>query len=642
MGSEICIISPYPKLTSLLASHFSGVDDPPRIFADNVMDGSEAILRQAEQAHAEVIVTTAFHARKLRRTITVPVVEIPLSTFDIAMAISNAKQRFGAPIAMLEPHETSPHLEAIGNMLACRIKSFIFSGPKEARERIRQAQREGFVCGVGGGLSEGIAHDLGFAFLTLLPGPEVLDLALQQAQQIAEVQRHERYEVKKIKNIVNFASSGIIVADGDAVISVFNPSAEKVLLLSSSEVLNRSVGEVFPHNLFDPVTPAMQPLLAQIKSFGKKQLVVNTIPITDRGRSEGTIFTFQEISHIQSLEEKIRRASHRRPLHARLTFADIVAKSPSSQTLVHRAKRFAASDETILITGETGTGKEIFAQSLHNASTRRDRPFVAVSCAAIPANLLESELFGYVEGAFTGALRGGKPGFFELAHGGTIFLDEIGEVSLETQVTLLRVLQEREVMRIGDRKVVPVDVRVMAATNTSLHAAVHEGQFRLDLYHRLNILRIEIPPLRQRQDDIVPLIGALLRQLCPTKNLAKKIYSRLLQQEQELRQYDWPGNVRELENLLRRMIASLGIAGAREFEAEARLLLDETLHRPVNPQHAASPTLAMPPGDYKDLVAVFEQAVLNSKLNELAGNKTQLAKELGIGRTTLWRKLKKQ
>lgn len=638
MSSKICFISPYSKLTALLASHFGDESNPPLILEDRVMDGESATLDDAENLGSEVIVTTAFHARTLRSNTSLPVIAIPLSTFDIAMAVNEAQRKYGEPVAMFEPHESSPHLEQIGAMLNCTVTSYVFIGPNDAQEKIVQARGEGCLCGIGGGINEKIAKDQGFHFVTLFPGPEAISLAYQQAQQIADVQRKERYEANKFKYTVEFASSGIVVVDQQGILSVFNPAAENLLQVSAKEILNKRITEIFPSELFNFIGPRKKPQLAEIKQYGKRRLMVNTIPITDRGRYEGTIFTFQELSHIQSLEEKIRRASHKRSLTARLTFKDIVAKSPAISKIASRARHFAASDETILITGETGTGKEIFAQSLHNASQRRDRPFVAVSCATIPASLLESELFGYVEGAFTGALRGGKQGFFELAHGGTIFLDEIGEIPTETQVLLLRVLQEREIMRIGDAKIIPVNVRIIAATNRCLHEAVAQGDFRLDLYHRLNILRIEIPPLRQRKEDILPLSQVILNRICSTPRFANKIYKFLQGREQALAECTWPGNVRELENLLRRMVASLEVLRPADFTSEAGLLLEEFLQTPLAHEDGPAPAL---PRDLKEVMAVFEQTLLAQKLDSFSGNKEQLARELGIGRTTLWRKLKK-
>ena len=225
-----------------------------------------------------------------------------------------------------------------------------------------------------------------------------------------------------------------------------------------------------------------------------------------KGYSHGAVATFQPIGAIQASEQKIRLTSHKRGLIAKNTLADIAGESDPIVQAKEQAKLYAQSDSTVIIVGETGTGKEIFAQAIHNASPRARGPFVAINCAALPENLLESELFGYEGGAFTGARKEGKPGLFELAHGGTIFLDEIGEMSLAVQARLLRILEEREVMRLGGDRVIPVDVRVIAATNKDLFHKVTQKSFRQDLFYRLCVLQLRLPPLRERLEDIPHLL----------------------------------------------------------------------------------------------------------------------------------------
>lgn len=303
-----------------------------------------------------------------------------------------------------------------------------------------------------------------------------------------------------------------------------------------------------------------------------------------------------------------------------------------------RARRFAVSDETVLITGETGTGKEAFAQSIHNSSRRSARPFIAVSCATIAPGLLASELFGYAEGAFTGAIRGGKQGFFELAHGGTIFLDEIGELTLETQVYFLRVLQEKELMRVGGGTVIPVDVRVIAATNKILENTLQQGSLRSDLYHRLNVLRLRLPPLRKHTEDILPIAHRTLQRLNVNQDLGNRIEAMLLGHTTLLHSYPWPGNIRELENLIRRMVVCLETAENESFEVEADTLLHEAFDLTTSEDKDHGKMIFS--DDLKATLAFVEQELVRERFDQWKGNKTQIAKELGIGRTTLWRKLK--
>jgi propionate catabolism operon transcriptional regulator len=304
------------------------------------------------------------------------------------------------------------------------------------------------------------------------------------------------------------------------------------------------------------------------------------------------------------------------------------------------AERYARTDSTVIVTGETGTGKEVFAQGIHNASTRRDRPFVAMNCAAFPETLLESELFGYEEGAFTGSRRGGRAGLFEAAHTGTIFLDEVGDVPLSLQTRLLRVLQERQVLRLGSNDPTPVDVRVIAATNRDLRAAVEDGLFRADLFYRLNILPLHLPPLRERLDDVVVLAADLLHRALlrlGAAGLQAKLVSLL---EPRLKAYAWPGNVRELENVIERVAVFFADrdAAAPPGDEDLRAVLPELFAAPREPAALEGETAAGK-ASFRESRDAHDKAVIRRVLEECGGNQTEAARRLGIGRSTLWRKL---
>src|SRR5690625_4003910 len=258
---------------------------------------------------------------------------------------------------------------------------------------------------------------------------------------------------------------------------------------------------------------------------------------------------FQDVTGIKKMEGEIRKKIYLRGHIAKYTFNDIIYKSDVVDQTIEIAKSYSEVDSNILIIGETGTGKEMYTQSIHNQSARKDKPFVAINCAALPESLLESELFGYVEGAFTGAVKGGKKGFFELAHRGTLFLDEIGEISVNLQSRLLRVLQEKEVMRIGDDKVIPVDVRIIAATNKNLLEMVKNNQFREDLYYRLSVLNLHLPPLRACREDIPSMVHLFLRKYAGTNQRIRITESAL----ERLSNEAWEGNVRELQNFCERL-----------------------------------------------------------------------------------------
>jgi len=324
-------------------------------------------------------------------------------------------------------------------------------------------------------------------------------------------------------------------------------------------------------------------------------------------------------------ERGTRQKLYDKGLVAKTTIDQFVGVSPAVQELKHRARKFARTDSTILITGESGTGKELLAQSIHNLSKRQWGPFVAVNCGALPESLLESELFGYEQGAFTGAKKGGKVGLFELAHGGTLFLDEVGEMPLALQSSLLRVLQEKAVMRLGSDCIMPIDVRVIAATNQDLEALIEKKTFRKDLYYRLNVLRLYIPPLRERLEDIPDLVQHILR-YCSHINPKVVGFSpriiRLLQLQ------DWDGNIRELSNALER--AMLLAEGPLIGEAD----IEEVL--PGKPGKDVHTTRGHKSGTLQELES---EAIIRMLVAEKFSHATVAAK-LGISRTTLWRRLK--
>ena len=303
---------------------------------------------------------------------------------------------------------------------------------------------------------------------------------------------------------------------------------------------------------------------------------------------------------------------------AKYTFRDIIAVNPEMQKKVEIAKKFSQAHSNVLITGETGTGKELFAHSIHATSGRMNQPFVVINCATLPENLLESELFGYEPGSFSGASRDGKAGLFELAHHGTIFLDEIGEIPVALQAKLLRVLQEKEIRRIGSASTIPIDVRVIAATNVNIQEQIAQGRFRSDLLYRLNALEIYIPPLRERPDDVIPLMEGQLRILAAEQG--KKVPKLSAAAQDILRRYAWPGNVRELRNICERLVV-LNDSSDVDVETLNELHVFSGSAQPSPAlQHMPAAVLVPPP----------------------AKKKKDLARELGVSRTTLWRMSKRQ
>jgi propionate catabolism operon transcriptional regulator len=365
----------------------------------------------------------------------------------------------------------------------------------------------------------------------------------------------------------------------------------------------------------------------ELQAIRGQQILVSQQPIQVDSQPFGVLFTFQNAEAIRKSEHKIRTELHRKGLVAKYRFENIVTQNTHMLQLVEKAKRFSLVDSPILLLGETGTGKELFAQSIHNASPRCKEPFVAVNCAALPEQLLESELFGYSEGAFTGASKGGKIGLFELAHKGTLFLDEIGEIPLVLQAKLLRVLQEKEVRKIGADMVVPVNVRVVSAANSNIIEKVKTGKFRLDLFYRISLLNIQILPLRERKDDIGLLFSHFVRQYSLKNNHGFPVISD--EAFDELKRFFWPGNVRELRNAAERLaiLNRAELVGRDEIEqldiGATSLYAEDVV--PVQRRKKAEENVSLPEDLYRDFIA--------SGLSRDA-----FARKIGVSRTTLWRR----
>lgn len=367
---------------------------------------------------------------------------------------------------------------------------------------------------------------------------------------------------KNVEVIINTVSEAIIAVNAKHEITVFNDAAAKVFNITDEDAIGKTADFIIPElELPDDFQSVELGNNSEVITIYENDYVLTLKPIIDPENSfAGAVATLQPVVEVQELESKVRRALKKNGNVAKHTFAEIVGNSSTIRRSVELAKKFAQSELTILLEGESGTGKELFAQAIHNSSKRRNNPFVALNFAAFTESLVESELFGYEEGAFTGAKKGGKRGLFEEAHTGTIFLDEIGDASPEVQKKLLRVLEEREIRRVGGSIVTPVDVRIIAATNKNLEEMVKHGEYRGDLFFRLCALPIFLPPLRERKDDILGLFNLLSR----------RVYRGYISLDTELQDflihYNWPGNVRELENVVKYITSVAGSTGSAGIE----------------------------------------------------------------------------
>ena len=350
-------------------------------------------------------------------------------------------------------------------------------------------------------------------------------------------------------SLLNVMDDGILIIDNKGKISMFNEKALSIIG-GKYNLMTSKIHEIIPEVHYSQVFNTSQPTEYDLISMDSKDISVKVVPVADAEKSTSAVVIINDFNKMEETQHQLRSKLRRKDNAAKYTFRDIISSDTQMISIKDLSRRRVSSDAPVLILGESGTGKEMFAQAIHNASKRRKYPFFAVNCAALPESLLESELFGYEEGAFTGAKKGGKQGFFELAHKGTIFLDEIGEMDLGLQARLLRVLEEREVIRIGGNKTIPIDIKVISATNKPLWKLVSQKKFRQDLFYRVNVLPIKIPPLRERKDDIPILMYHFKKSINANFDLTPKAMA-------VLNEYQWYGNLRELRNCVD-YLASLG------------------------------------------------------------------------------------
>ncbi|TKH16767.1 sigma-54-dependent transcriptional regulator [Bacillus wiedmannii] len=461
---------------------------------------------------------------------------------------------------------------------------------------------------------------------------EVVDLA-EEVTDLKEIQT-------LLEAIINSSEEAISVVDEKGRGLVINPAYTKLTGLTEEDIIGKpaTTDIVEGESMHMKVLRTRRAVRGIHMKIGQKKrdVIVNVAPVIVDGILKGSVGVIRDVSEIQKLTNELNRARQIiRTLEAKYSFDDIVGNSDETTAAIEQAKLGANTPATVLLRGESGTGKELFAHAIHNGSNRKYNKFVRVNCAAISETLLESELFGYEEGAFSGAKRGGKRGFFEEANNGSIFLDEIGELSANTQAKLLRVLQEKEIVKVGGTKAIPINVRVIAATHVNLEKGILEGEFREDLYYRLNKIPIQIPSLRQRKGDIPAIADRLIQKI--NQDYGRNVEGLTDSAISYLQSYEWPGNVRELENILGRAIIFMNY---NEIYIDVHHLPPlHTEEQTEVKQNNLLPELEEKPLEH--LVTEFEGNIIHEYLERFDGNKTKTARALGISVRNLYYKLEK-
>ncbi|MCJ7657316.1 MAG: sigma 54-interacting transcriptional regulator [Candidatus Atribacteria bacterium] len=646
MSYEIAFISPYKKMGELFSEICQEFNKEIIIKVGDLEEGARQAVELEEQGVVDVIISRGGTAIAIKEKVTaLPVVEVQISGFDLIRALHQVRQETSR-VAVVGFSPFTYGIEDLGDIMGLNLKVITldenwYEHPLYVEKQLKEIKLQGYNWVVGDNISVKVAKKLGMNALLIKSGKEALMQSILEAERVAEVRKKELEKTKRIKSIIDFAYEGIITVDQKGVIDTFNPQAAKIFKKETYKIIGENINKIFPGFNFSKIIKIGQKIEGKIWTIGDIKIVANIIPIKINNEIVRTVVTFQKVSQVQKIEQKIREKLYLKGNVAENTFSDIIGRSQIFRNLKEEAKNYALVDSPVLLYGETGTGKELFAQAIHNCSPRRNKSFVAFNCAALPESLLESELFGYVEGAFTGAKKVGKMGLFEQAHEGTIFLDEIGEISQNIQARLLRVLQERKIRRLGDDRVIPVDVRVIASTNKKLIQLVKENKFRDDLYYRINVLNLEIPPLREREKDISLLVNFFIKK---HGYKFKKIVVGISEEGMQiLENYDWPGNIRQLENIIERLIIRAKddyimtnlVKEVMKFPDDDKTIYVDR-HNLINRDNRDESNLYVAlTGKLEDI----ERVIIEKMIENEKGNKTIVATKLGIGRTTLWRKM---
>ena len=640
---HLLFVVPYPELMEQVKEVVANHPEREKVNAD-VQALRVDEIPDIPAGTYDAIIARGYTAQKTlaKYSETTPTIRVHISGYDIIRSVYECREKYHPKkIAICGLDESLSEAASVCKILGVEANVYAPVRNQDLPQVLNKAIEDGCDALVSGYSANLLAGKMGLNSVVIQTGAAALSQAMNEAIYTVERIRHERVISQMYKTIIYSSDAGLLYVDREGIIRVRNHVARQ--MNGNVSIMGKPLKMVISW---------LEPLFCSVMKNGKVEtrlisipgskitVSVKCSPVIANNELSGVVFNLTDVTQIQELESQIRRKLSERGLKARYTFDQIIHKSKEIDRVIQLAGRYAASDSNVIIIGETGTGKELFAQSIHNASKRKNGPFVAVNCAALPENLLESELFGYVEGAFTGTSKGGKMGLFEQAHGGTLFLDEVGEISMAIQTKLLRVLQERQVRRIGDNKVINVDVRIISATNKSIRKMADVGQFRRDLVYRLDVLRLFLPPLREREADVELLFVNQLQGMAKRNGqLPVKIEAGVFPL---LCQYPFFGNIRELRNIAERVFVL----------HEGDIINAHDVHEALYPADLdMDPSFAISTGTgLAELTETQEQNSenflgeeerLRQALKISGGNKGKAAKLLGIDRSTLWRRMKK-
>ena len=612
---EVLVIVPYEELLHEYEEAIAKAHDPRVHFTTSYMYGTDA-RNLSRASDYDIIVVRGMTSRALSEKYPeTTIVDIKMDAFDVSSALLEAKKKFPGirKIGLILPSSSICSASILTELLGIEVVMREVRGEEHMESTLREMVKEGCEVFIGGLTLKRVSEKMGLEYVHIKTGPSAIDSSIKDAITAAHILDRERSRLGLMKSLVNNTPDSLLIIDDKGKITAANHAASS--FFRRPDLVGMDAKELFPLEIYSVCDD-----VEVVQTIGDQTVLITEHPVHIEGEKRATYVSLRLVEDIRRTEKKIRSKLQEKGLTAKYSFSDIVTEQVEMKQLVAKALRYAHVEGNVLLTGETGTGKELFVQSMHNASPRRDKPFVAVNCAALSEQLLESELFGYTEGSFTGAQKGGKTGLFELAQGGTIFLDEIGEMPIRFQAKLLRVIQEREIRKIGGDEFIPVDVRIMSATNQNIPDLIEKGLFRRDLYYRINLLTLHIPPLRERLDDI----PAIFKRFVERKSKALNIVPPMVEKDalECLKGYSWPGNIRELRNVAERAVI---------FSSSNCITRDTLKEIDVSVGEKKASEEKKIPLTSEELYRRYVESGLT--LNDFALS-------IGISRTTLWRKFK--
>ena len=629
---DIVIIAPYKNLYDLSKEvieeqNYENID----VVIGDLNDGLK-IAKHEVDLGTRVIISRGGTYNLLKANLSIPVVEIKLTAFDILRSYGEIKD-YKTKIAIVGYKNVIYGYDELKTILGTQTSTTeIYIEEEETVEsRIADCISQGIKIFVGDNIVCRTAEKFGCKSYLITSTKDSILSSIEEAIRILEASRFEKEMTERLSTLIDSVHDGVMSIDKDDRITVFNSIAQKIFNLKREDVIGKRITDVIDNDVSDILT-SKSTKIGEIIKVGKTKINLNSVPLTANNKTIGAMATFQDITELQDLEKRIRIKLLESGFVAKYSFDDIIYKSTKMKACIDKAKKFSNYHTSILIEGQSGVGKELFAQSIHNYSDLRNGPFVALNCAAIQPSLIESELFGYVEGAFTGAKKGVKAGVFELAHGGTVFLDEIAEIPMDLQGRFLRVLQEKEVMRIGDDKVIPIDVRIISASNKKLRELVKEGKFRSDLYYRIGILKINIPSLNERKEDIILLTEHFIKKFA--KLYSKKIKKISDSSLEYLMDYDYEGNVRELEGIVEKAVI---LCEGDEINIEDIIVDDENINQAIEKYNIHYFNI-----DYGVSLKKLNEEYIKYVLSKENNNYKRASEIVEIDRSTLWRRINKK